>query len=297
MSTISFNPTVTTNAAGSFGVSSDGWMQGTFVDDPAIRNELVTGYVEPNETLPMWGGIAISDFVPPGASGTTTNMDFSMGPALKRATSVTAPTTGQSNNGQVTGITVFNQAHNMIQSPQSPVPVALLNNTISFFRMGSGARIAVAVDPALINLEAYLTTSLVSWDYVAQMLIPYNAAYNANVITAASWASTSGGQVTFTTTTNHGVAVGADFEITGMTPAGYNGRFIAVAGTATNSLVAALTANPGASTVQGTLVAGGGALPCKVIEVQKANSMTVNYNATTGAATWNRSGSTAIILI
>ncbi len=78
--------------------------------------------------------------------------------------------------------------------------------------------------------------------------------YAANVLTGASWASTSGGQVTFTTTTAHGVTVGATFVISGMTPAGYNGTYAAISGTTGSTLVAALTVNPGTETVLGTLV-------------------------------------------
>lgn len=297
MSSVSFNPTVTTNGAGLFNVDSVGLVQGTLYDDPATRFALTGGYVEPNETLPMWGGIGVSEFVPPGASGTTTAISVTLGPALKRATSVTAPTTGQSNNGALGGFTVFNQSHNMINSPQSPVPVALVGNTINYVRLGSGSRVAVAIDPALVDLEAYLTNSLVSWDFVAQKLVPYNAAYPANVLTGATWASTAGGQVTFTTTTSHTVAVGADFEISGCAPAGYNGFFTAIAGTTGSTLVTALATNPGSIVTEGTLVAGGGALPCKIMEVQKANSMTVNYDATKNAATWNYTGSCAVILI
>ncbi len=75
-------------------------------------------------------------------------------------------------------------------------------------------------------------------------------AYNANVITAASW---SAGQVTFTTTSGHNVAVGTTFTISGMTPAGYNGSFIAITGTTGSTLVAALVNDPTTATGMGTL--------------------------------------------
>src|SRR6185369_8145666 len=61
-----------------------------------------------------------------------------------------------------------------------------------------------------------------------------------DVITAASWASTSGGQVTYTTTTPHGLGVGVGFVIGGMTPTGYNGAFVTIAGTAGSTLVAVM---------------------------------------------------------
>ena len=76
--------------------------------------------------------------------------------------------------------------------------------------------------------------------------------YAANVITAASW---SGGKVSYTTTTSHSVPVGATFTISGMTPAGYNGTFVAVAGTTGSTLVADMVNDPGTASVMGTLVA------------------------------------------
>lgn len=86
----------------------------------------------------------------------------------------------------------------------------------------------------------------------------YSGAWGANVCTAASWAATDGGQVTYTTTTAHGVLPGQQFVISGFTPSGYNGTFIALPGTEDDTLIAALTTDPGADSVQGTLVASTG---------------------------------------
>ena len=72
----------------------------------------------------------------------------------------------------------------------------------------------------------------------------------ANALTAATWSS---GEATFTTTTAHGVAVGQWFQVSGMTPTGYNGWYQALAGTTGSTLVAALATNPGAESVLGTL--------------------------------------------
>jgi hypothetical protein len=72
----------------------------------------------------------------------------------------------------------------------------------------------------------------------------------ANALTAISW---SGGLVTATTTTAHGVQVGQPVEISGVTPSGYNGTYKAASGTTGSTLVYALTANPGTETGLGTL--------------------------------------------
>lgn len=285
---ISINPIVQTNASGSFQTTSDGYIQGTALNDPAVRNALAGGYLMATETLPMWGGVGISELIP-GAANTPNS---ALGTAVSRALTLAAQGTKQ-----LTGFSVFDQDHSMVNSPQSPVPLAAAYMSVHFFRLGSRARIPVAIDPALISLEGQLITSLVSWDFGLQRLAPYVATYPANVITASSWAATGGGQVTYTTTTPHGVTVGGDFTIAGETPSGYNGTFKAIAGTTGSTLIAELPVDPGASTVQGTLVAGGGALPVKVLDINVGNSMTVVYDPITGFATWNRAGSCAVIQI
>lgn len=280
---LSFNPILTTNALGSFGIDWNGYIQGTALNDPAVRYALAGGVLATTETIPMWGGVGIYENVPGVAGGP---LD-SLGSLVGRATSIAT----------LTGFSVFDQDHAALTTPQSPVPTMLSNMSVHFYRFGSGARLALQLAPSLVSLDGGLITQQVSWDFNNQQLIPYVAAYPANVITAATWASTSGGQVTYTTTTAHGVAVGDYFTISGMTPAGYNGDFIAITGTTGSTLVAALAVNPGTETVLGTLVAGGGAVPCKILNVQIGNSMTVVYNSATGYTTWNRSGSTAIALI
>ena len=285
---ISFNPNLTTTALGGFNATSVGLVQGTAFADPSTRFALAGGSLSPNETLPMWGGVGIFELVPPPLGSPTPS--GTLGGSVGRAPSLTGASA-------LTGFSVFDQNWAAINTPQSPVPLAAVGMNVNFYRLGSGARIAVAIDPALVSLEQGIITAQVSWDFALQRLIPYVAAYPANVLTGASWASTGGGQVTFTTTTNHGVTVGSDFTISGMTPAGYNGTFKAITGTATNSLVAALPTNPGSETVLGTLVAGGGALNVRVIDVVIGNCLNVVYNSATGQATWDPNGSGAVILI
>jgi hypothetical protein len=80
---------------------------------------------------------------------------------------------------------------------------------------------------------------------------PTYAAWAANALSAVSYSS---GLVTATTTTAHGVAVGQWFQIAGCTPSGYNGWRQAVTGTTGSTLVYAVSADPGAESVLGTLV-------------------------------------------
>jgi hypothetical protein len=280
---ITFNPIITSNAAGSFGTSWAGLIQGTAFADPSSRNALAGGVLAAAQTLPMWGGVGISEAVP--ASPLVPSGTF--GGAIKRALLTTGTTA-------LTGFSVFDQNHSAINTPQSPVPLVGVGSTMNFYRLGSGARLAVAADPVLASLEDGVIGAQVSWDFAAQRLIPYVAAYAANVITAASW---SGGIVSLTTNSAHGLSVGSVFTITGMVPTAYNGTFTATSGTTGSNINYALTPDPGADTVQGTLVAGGGALNVKVLNIQVGNSMVVEYDATTGFATWNAAGTCAVILI
>jgi hypothetical protein len=105
----------------------------------------------------------------------------------------------------------------------------------------------------------WVTTTLATYSvYTAQMKCvlamienPVMATYPANILTAISWTSN---QVTATTTSAHGVPVGAWFQISGVSPSGYNGYFQAVTGTTGETLVYNLATNPGAETALGTLV-------------------------------------------
>jgi hypothetical protein len=72
-------------------------------------------------------------------------------------------------------------------------------------------------------------------------------------LTGASW---SGGDATFTVASAHGVTVGSTFAITGCTPIGYDGIYVAIAGTTGTTLVGALTPDPGTIVTEGQLLAG-----------------------------------------
>src|ERR1051325_5420576 len=104
---ITFNPILTTTAAGMFTTYTDGDVQGTYFDDPAVRFALRGGLVSTSETYPMWGGILISELVPTPNSASAP--DESLGPIISRAT-VAWGTTGlvpYGTAGGATGFTVF----------------------------------------------------------------------------------------------------------------------------------------------------------------------------------------------
>ncbi len=171
--TININPTLTTNAAGSFQVQSLGYIQGVALDDPAIRNELAGGYLDSGETLPMWGGVAVEEL--------TGDVTESRGNSIKRAVS----------DVTLTGFSVFNQNHAAINSPQSPVPLLANGMLVNFYRLASGARIPLAIDPALVTLEGSIITQQFSWDFTNSKIIAYDAGIGALNVRLLSIAATN----------------------------------------------------------------------------------------------------------
>lgn len=185
---IVINPQLVTNAAGRFHISSEGYVQGEALDDPAIRNSLVASVVDPGyTTAPMYGGMGITESL------------ITAGTEAAAMLSVVRPATSQAN---LTGFSVFNQAAGMIQTPQSPVPLASSGMGISLYRLGSRARIAVQVDSGVATtLAAGSVNQVVYWDYTNQKLLaaPGGTAIpvklidlnfgNSKVVNAASIAS------------------------------------------------------------------------------------------------------------
>lgn len=302
-----FNPIATTNAAGSFAVSAAGFMQGVFQDDPALRYELGGGILGPNETIPMWGGVLISESTTPVASsGTSPRKD--LGGYITRATSLPGTNWlwGSGTTANVaTGFSVFNGAHAMLNWPQNPVPIAQNYGQVNFIRFGSGLRLPVACAAVLADLEGGGIGQAVSWDYTLQQLVPYTPGFAQTTITGATWASTSGGQTTFTVGTDltADLSAGDLIEVSGVvstggTGVGFNGQFSVVSVSSTQVVVTqAAASSPGTYSSGGHILAQGGALPVRVLDVQIGNSMTVLYNATLGTASWVRNGNCALILV
>jgi hypothetical protein len=290
---ITVNPALTSNALGSFNVSASGLVQGTAYPDPAIRYSLAGGILLAAETIPMWGGVGIYETVPNPMAvlGARDNL----GPQVGRANSLTG-------SKALTAFSVFDQAYGMLNSPQSPVPLAASGGQVMYYRLGSKARIAVACDAALVSLQGGIINAQVSWDFTNQLLVPYNA--SALTISSGTYNNATG-VVTLTMSAPINFGPGDDVAVSSLTGTGafasLNGNFTALAGTTGSTVVYNAGAALGASTITGgslSLGSGAGsALPVSVLDVVASNCMTVNYNATTGFATWNYSGACAVILI
>ncbi|MDE3023898.1 MAG: hypothetical protein KGI54_18935, partial [Pseudomonadota bacterium] len=105
MATISWNPQLTNAPQNSFLTETEGYVQGGAWDDPSARLWLAEGTVASSVTQPIWGGRAIGELVSAINANAT-------GPSIELAAA----------NTDVTGFTVFNQAHNMIITPGATVP-------------------------------------------------------------------------------------------------------------------------------------------------------------------------------
>ena len=154
---ITLLPTVTTNAAGTFFDSSDGYVAGGMaVVDPAALQKLEIGMVASAATALLYGGVGLTVNTP--SSGSLA------GPQVNIATAI----------GNLLGFAVWDQAAAGIVTPQSPAAVYGPGQTMSFFTFGSGACIALPISNA--NATALLNVAKntqLSWDYTNQVVIPY----------------------------------------------------------------------------------------------------------------------------
>ena len=295
---IAFNPfVVTVGNDGLFNTQSRGLRQGTAYPDPATRYALRQGLLDDTETLPMWGGVGIYENIP-GASG---GPNPTLGVIVGRAT-------GPTGSKALAGFSVFDQAYNMVTSPQSPVPLAGSGNTVMSYALGSRARIAVKCDPALIDLIGDPIGSSVSWDYVNQLLVPYSAAaYTVNA-TGSSYDSGTGIVTLKATAALTTVDPGDAIVVSALTGTGgdlatANGTYTVLTKPATDTITYAIATGLTISSITGgTVTPGSGTgsttiLPVKVLDIQETNCMTVDYDVDTGFATYNFDGCCAVIQI
>lgn len=280
-----YNPFIQTSAQGTFNVQSKGLVQGDVYPDPAIRNKRFGGVLSVNETLCMYGGVGIYIDIPGVAGGPA----IPLGPTVGRATALSGGAT------PLAGFSVFEGAYAGVNSPQSPVQLVGSYGQVMGYRLGSGARIVVACSPNLINLAGDPISSQVSWDFVNQQLEPYTS----TTISSGTYNGTTGA-VSMVTAAAHGLNPGDTFEISGMTGTGsfanLNGEWTATAGT-TGTTLNFVAATGLTLTITGGTLGSGGALACKVLEVQNTNCMVVEYNSTSNTAQWGFNGACAVIVI
>ncbi|HBK2177420.1 TPA: hypothetical protein LGI67_000276 [Escherichia coli] len=286
MANLSLNPMATTNAAGSFGVQSDGFIQGVALDDPANRFNLASGTVAATETKPMWGGLPVAELLP-GVNSSP------RGSTIRRAVSL----------AELEGFTVFNQAHNGLTTPQSPVPLYASGMSVSFYRLGSNMRVPLKASAQVVALGtagASVKTPL-AWDFVNNQVTTAAAAAFSGADIDTTAVTYSNGVATATTASAHGLTAGQYVKISGVDPAAYNGTVVVLTVPSTTTFTYAPASAPGGSaTTQGAIGAVAQAditLPVKVISIESGNSKTVSYDSATGFLTWNNTDSCALVLL
>jgi hypothetical protein len=152
--TVSFNPQLTTSPSNTFLQSTEGYVQGATFDDTSSRMWLTSGVVASSVTQPVWGGMAITEEV------ATVNAN-QLGNSLVLASAA----------GNVTGFTVFDQAHNMIIVPGNTVQQSVAGMTINYYRFGSNIRIAVGVLGSIVaTLDSGAINQTLYWDPALQQL-------------------------------------------------------------------------------------------------------------------------------
>lgn len=203
-------------------------------------------------------GMATTWFAQGNQVGVTV-LELGAGNAADGCAALDAYITLNPNSNYTVGATGFFYAYTVPRYwGYSPAYVALLlkydsPNAMTYFfttaTLSNYQNFTTLMKDAFVMIEEPATGV---WNQNTLTGIAYTGAWGSNVLTALSW---SGGLVTATTTTAHGVLPGEQFTITGCTPAGYNGTFIAAAGTTGSTLTYALASNPGAESVLGTLAA------------------------------------------
>jgi hypothetical protein len=207
VATIPTNPFVQIGGNnGLFNVTSVGARQGTAEPDPSTRFRLRGGVLAQTETIPMWGGVGIYADVP-AQNLVGGQPSYTFGPSVGRAVSLNDA------NKPLLGFSVFDEAYNGVTSPQSPVPLIGSGGQVNWYPLGSLARIAVACDPALVDLRGANIGAQVSWDFTNQLLIPYTGTLT---ITSGTYNSTTG-EVTLTLAAGIGVNPGDLVAVSGAT--------------------------------------------------------------------------------
>jgi hypothetical protein len=104
---ITLNPYVQTNAPGSFSIDSDGLIVGMAYPDPAARFALAGGWLATAETLPMFGGVAISENIPTEPTSAPPTLPLvPLGGSIARATAY----------ANLTGFSVFDQNYSAVNT-------------------------------------------------------------------------------------------------------------------------------------------------------------------------------------
>jgi hypothetical protein len=137
----------------SFLLQSDGFVAGTFIDDPAKRYQLEGGVVGAAQTTPLYGSLPLTLTV---TAPTSSGASSGLGESAVAATAV----------ANIDAWCVFNQASAGLISATSNVPLYYAGQSLNFVRVGSGLWVVLPVKAADVNtLAGGASNQAIYWDY------------------------------------------------------------------------------------------------------------------------------------
>ncbi|MCO4880244.1 hypothetical protein [Paraburkholderia caribensis] len=160
----------TTSLPGLFGFDQNGLIQGEYQPHPSARFSISGAYVGTDVTVPVYGGMQITEFTP----ATDDLMGNSGGGKVEVAATQAA----------ATGFVVSSQMYNAVNVAgplgANAAPYVAAGNSVQIARFGSGLPIAVAIDPAAVAaLQGGAVNQQVSWDATKQRLVAYSGTLGA----------------------------------------------------------------------------------------------------------------------
>lgn len=184
---VSLNLMATTSPSNSFLLQTQGYYQGVMLDDPNSQNWITTGIIPSSQSTAIYAGLPITE----------TNNGDAVGAEQGGRLVTTAATVGA-----ITGFVIANQAYNGIITNSNNVPMFSPGMSVSLVRMGSNARIVVAVDSGAVAalLNQPINVAL-SWDFATGALTNSGTALPAKLLeinTNGMVASVSGGYANWT---------------------------------------------------------------------------------------------------
>lgn len=148
------NPYTSGNFRNTFVANAKGFVQGGYAADGVAKTKLVAAKGASTETLPFWGGIAITEKM----AATNGNLN-----TVARATSYAT----------ITGFTVNAQNYTALVTTDNTVPVSPVGTDVQIFRLGEKVRIYLPIDPAL-DLTTVQVGAAVSFNFTTGKIIAFD---------------------------------------------------------------------------------------------------------------------------
>jgi hypothetical protein len=148
------NPYSSGNFAGTFVSNAKGFVQGGYAADSIAKTKLVAVRGASTETLPFWGGLAVTETLAAVNGGLNT---------VARATAY----------ADVTGFTVNAANYTSLVTTDNTVPVSPVSTDLTIFRLGEKVRIYLPIDPALDLTTLQVGTS-VSFNFTTGQIVAFS---------------------------------------------------------------------------------------------------------------------------